>query len=622
MTAPRTDLRAGPLGLMLVGADLRYVTYRGQEIVRRIYMAVRDLDWDTIPAIEHERRVEVGEDSFSVRMSLSNRGGEIGLEWDLEIDGSADGTIEYVMRARALGDFEYAKIGLNVHHPLVGVSGRRWKGVAGARELDGVMPKAICPQIELRDLGVHVPMVPPVSELRIDQQAGEVRFDFGGDLYEMEDHRNWSDASYKTYSMPACTGYVHQATRGEEFVQRVRMEFEPAPDRPRPAGRLTASPPREGSGRLEIGPELGRTMPPLGICFGEATGMADELPPAALRPAHLRLDLDLREERWEGRLRSALADCAALGAELELALFTLGDPRGPLAAIESAVLGSEAALARVIVLPAGEEATPSGWVRLVRESFALGTPVGGGTNLYFNELHRSLPDLRPFPFLTWSINPQVHAFTDADLVENLDGQGEQVRSARSFTGDRKLCIGPVTLKPRFNAVARDGLDGSDNVDGRQPTRFAGAWTIGSIKQLAEAGVASATYYEATGPRGVAQDGEAFPALHALADACELRGAPLLRLESGEEPWLSGIAARSGESLVALVANLGAHPREIEVALGAAGATASVRVLDAGSEALARTQPAAFRSAGKRQEAKGDAFRLSLEPYAYARLQLV
>ena len=150
MRESRTALRAGPLELALVGADLRYVTYQGEEIVRRIYMAVRDLDWETIPAVEHERSVEVGEDSFSVRMRLSNRGDEIGFEWDLEIDGSADGAIEYVMRARALGSFDYAKIGLNVHHPLVGVAGRRWSGTAEGNQLEGVMPETIYPQIELQ----------------------------------------------------------------------------------------------------------------------------------------------------------------------------------------------------------------------------------------------------------------------------------------------------------------------------------------------------------------------------------------------------------------------------------------------------------------------------------------
>ena len=58
-----------------------------------------------------------------------------------------------------------------------------------------------------------------------------------------------------------------------------------------------------------------------------------------------------------------------------------------------------------------------------------------------------------------------------------------------------------------------------------------------------------------------------------------------------------------------------------MALGGRGGTAQLRVLDAGSEALARTDPAVFRAGGEILSASGDAFHLSLEPYAYARLEL-
>jgi hypothetical protein len=40
------------------------------------------------------------------------------------------------------------------------------------------------------------------------------------------------------------------------------------------------------------------------------------------------------------------------------------------------------------------------------------------------------------------------------------------------------------------------------VDARQPTGFAAAWTLGSLSALAAAGVASLTYYETVGWRGV------------------------------------------------------------------------------------------------------------------------
>ena len=44
----QTPLRAGPLSLIYEAGDLRYIKWGGREIVRRIYVAVRDRNWATI----------------------------------------------------------------------------------------------------------------------------------------------------------------------------------------------------------------------------------------------------------------------------------------------------------------------------------------------------------------------------------------------------------------------------------------------------------------------------------------------------------------------------------------------------------------------------------------------
>ena len=42
-------VRAGLLEMCVDGADIRYITYSGVELVRRIYVAVRDLNWERYP---------------------------------------------------------------------------------------------------------------------------------------------------------------------------------------------------------------------------------------------------------------------------------------------------------------------------------------------------------------------------------------------------------------------------------------------------------------------------------------------------------------------------------------------------------------------------------------------
>ena len=51
-------LRAGPATVLLDGVDLRYLRIGGTELVRRVYAAVRDVDWDTVPGVVSGLEIE------------------------------------------------------------------------------------------------------------------------------------------------------------------------------------------------------------------------------------------------------------------------------------------------------------------------------------------------------------------------------------------------------------------------------------------------------------------------------------------------------------------------------------------------------------------------------------
>ena len=55
--------------------------------------------------------------------------------------------------------------------------------------------------------------------------------------------------------------------------------------------------------------------------------------------------------------------------------------------------------------------------------------------------------------VSYTLNPQVHAFDNASMTETLAAQPETVRSARAIVGDRPLVVGPITLRPPFNPNA-------------------------------------------------------------------------------------------------------------------------------------------------------------------------
>ena len=89
---------------------------------------------------------------------------------------------------------------------------------------------------------------------------------------------------------------------------------------------------------------------------------------------------------------------------------------------------------------------------LARDALAAVAPGAafvGGTEIYFTELNRTRPELEGWDGVCYSITPQIHAFTDVDMVENLDAQAETVRSARAIA-EKLVAISPVTLRRRVN----------------------------------------------------------------------------------------------------------------------------------------------------------------------------
>src|SRR6185436_8731420 len=158
----------------------------------------------------------------------------------------------------------------------------------------------------------------------------------------------------------------------------------------------------------------------------------------ALAPRHLRVELRLDRPGWRERLDAGQATADELGAPLELVLL-LRDEDVPALAEAGRAIAAGPTAARVLVCAAGArpgrpgEVTPPELLERVRDALAPalpGVPFLGGTEMYFAELNRGRPQAAGWDGVCFSISPQVHAFTDLDLVENLDAQAETVRSAR------------------------------------------------------------------------------------------------------------------------------------------------------------------------------------------------
>ncbi|MGH2409378.1 MAG: hypothetical protein ACRDGS_03305, partial [Chloroflexota bacterium] len=461
---------------------------------------------------------------------------------------------------------------------------------------------------------------------------------FNGDVFEMEDQRNWTDASFKTYSTPLRLPYPAEVHAGTVIAQSCTLTLQGADQAPMLPGDAPLT--------ITLDPTIERPLPRLGLgvaSHGEPLTPSEVERLRALPLAHLRLDLDLAVG-IDTPLREAARQSHALGIPLEIALFLSDHARAELEALARNLRRERPEVARWLVFHEDDKAPRGEWVRLAREILGEYTPrasFGGGSNAYFAELNRARPPREGFDHVCFAINPQAHAFDNASLVESLPAQAVALDSARAFLGATPLVVSPITLRPRFNANATgaepEPAPGTlpPQVDRRQMALFGAAWTMGSINYLAAGGAESATYYETTGWRGVMETesgsalpeqfrswpGMVFPLYHVLADVGEFAGGVTLGCRSSDPLRVDGLILRKGRRTRLLIANMRDVPCSVLVQ-GLAAPVARVRSLDEESFERAALQCGDYRrEPGEALPIQDEAIELTLRPYAMARIDV-
>ena len=632
----QTQLRAGPLSMIFEAGDLRYIRFGKHEILRRVYVAVRDHNWDTILPQLSNVQIEHDSDAFHITYDVKNKGANVDFFWQGTIAGDADGTITFSMDGEALSTFRRNRIGFCVLHPM-GCAGIpcRIEKVDGAVE-ESAFPITIAPQLLID--GEIKPVTPfnNMRSVRYEVTSGveaEVRFD--GEIFEMEDQRNWTDASYKTYGTPLSQPFPVEVAAGTKISQRITLALKTGDKSSIERQEATSQPLT-----LEISSGDPRPLPRIGLgvaSHGEPLNTEELERLKRLNLSHLRVDVDLTQPDYESALRRAIDEARGLGVSLEVALFLTDAAAEELRAFAEVVDRLKPPVGAYLIFHKTEASTSAQWVAQAR-SYLSDAKIGAGTNAYFTDLNRGRPPVEVLDLVCYSLNPQVHAFDNSSLMETLEAQATTVESTQKFASGLPIAVTPVTLLARFNPNATgpepEPAPGElpAQVDIRQMSLFGSGWTLGSIKYLSESGASSVTYYETTGWSGVMETasgsplpekfrslpGTVFPLYHVLADVGEFAGGEILVSKSSDPLKVEGIVLRKNGKTRTLLANLTSDSQQVRV--GNLTGTVRVRHLDETNAQYAMISPEAFRAeTGELVQTAEGSLELSLLPYAIAQI---
>jgi len=550
-------LRAGPV-TMVFDADhvfLRYLRVGSHEVLRGVNAPIRDQNWATIAPRVSNLQVDNRGRSFTVTFDVTCRQAEIDFRWKGRIAGDERGRIEFTFDGEAHSTFKRNRIGFCVLHGP-SAAGQPWVlETVDGKSSPGAFPQFISPHQPAKNLRSITHEVAPGIRARVD---------FAGDVFEMEDQRNWTDASFKTYCTPLEIPYPVELSPGTKVSQKIVIQV----DGPLPTVSDAAERPvltlRTKEGKL---PRLGLQI------SSEVPDLTDEQQTRlqALNLNHLYVDLALSDASFVDKLRRATNQAKTLGVSMNVVLGL-----GPAPAWDKLVAEIQARQPPVSLwLVRGGD--PAHW-QMLRDHLQ---PIVGKAKLgvtqvtNFVDLNRNRPEDRSIQAIGFAINPQIHAFDHASLVETLPIQADAVNSARQFAGDRPLVIGPITLAPPWV----DGVDQPGGppeggplptyVDKRQVEPFTAVWTLGSLKYLADAGADSVTFFETVGWNGVmdidhvstrpaafpSRPGAAFPVYHLLREIGEFQSESLRQIDTSHPLATVGLALCKPGRMRVLIGNL-------------------------------------------------------------------
>ncbi|WDR03563.1 hypothetical protein PSQ19_05600 [Devosia algicola] len=345
-------------------------------MLRAISFVVRDTSWGTYAPVLDDWHVDASDLGFRISYSGQCTGPNGSFDFEARIEGSADGRLSFSAKGSSSAGFSTNRTGFVVLHGLEGVRGT----MVDVRHSDGRRSRAKFPDLVDPDT--------PITNIRAlthsPRPGLSVTVTMRGEAFEMEDQRNWTDASYKTYVRPLALGYPYVIDPEVPVIQSIELQIADTADGASPASPITPS--------VSIRESTG-SMPAVGLAW---TG-GDTAFPKGLCPSHIVARFDARMPLADLALDDLGKLLGETGATLDADIVIDGiSPIAELARISAMIKAAGLGPARILVVPARDlrsrasrhlpegEADYPEITAAARAAFP-GVAIGGGTVVGFPE---------------------------------------------------------------------------------------------------------------------------------------------------------------------------------------------------------------------------------------------
>lgn len=554
-------LKAGPLVVGYENGFLRRIRYGESEIIRMIYLALRDRNWNTLNSRIENEIITVSPEAFEISYDCVHLDGGVAvMEWKGHIKGNKDGSVFFEIRGTAKENFKKNRAGFCVLHPLETIGHACTLVHPDGTQTTRAFPEKVAAENPFKN----------IQSMSWDRAGIPFSLQFEGDVFETEDQRNWGDASFKTFCTPLDKPFPVELKKGETVFQRVTFK---------PAAGLQPATAKSPTVRLQDGSSENR-LPSLGIAASSETSAFPENTIRLLseiRFRHYRIEVQPAVGNWVTRFSEAYEAGYALGIPLEIALHLTGNFREELESFVVLCQQNKVRLRKVLLLQANGLVTSQDSIDEIPalKTALPGVLFGAGTNHNFNEINKNHFKVDGTDFISFAVDPQEHAFDNLTILENTGALGDLVKSAKAIYGaEMPVHISPLALRKRFNPYATNPADmhieESLKGDPRQKEVFGAVWTVGSICNLTAGGASAVTFFQTIGHQGIlSHSGEPYPVYEVLKGFAPFQGKPVVALKSSDPLEIQGMVLDG--KMLALVNLTDAHKtaqwHNAEISLG-------------------------------------------------------
>ena len=632
----RIELKAGPVSATLENGALRWIRIGDVEVLRGIAFLIRDRSWDTPSPLLSNLKVDQSDRGFRVTFKALCRTGDGELPWSAEIVGEADGTLRFVGTASPAKDFVTNRTGFVVLHPLERVVGCPVE----VTHVDGAKHRARFPEF----------VDPEQCFFNVRALSHEVAPDvwatctMEGDAWEMEDHRNWLDASFKTYVRPMALPYPYTIAGGSSVTQSVTLNFSGAiPGIAKSADDAPIS--------IALGGATSH-MPAIGLraplqWMDQALETVDLVREAGPQLLNGRFDPRAGHGVKELKQLGALAKAIGAGLTLELVVPCRRDPSLEVTEFAAQLRDSGTHPESIAVAIAEdrirlEPGAPPPSLALLGEVYrsaraALpGMTIGGGSFGFFTELNRNWPPIGLIDYVAHVVCSTVHASDDRAMMENLDSFQHVTKTIRAFAGNLPyrliasgigLDIGPYgPPTPNPDSTRRTMV----RMDPRHHALFGAAWTLASIAEAARGGLQAISPAALAGEFGIVHRrlnydqpwfdsfgrSAVYPIYHVVSGLARASGRPCIDAISSDRTRIAALAYRESNGGTSLwLANLREQPQRVLLPRIEGGL--QVRWIDETNFEAAATDPKFLQSPGTAQSGR----EIDIGAYGIARIRM-